>query len=191
MWRNERGLEATIVVVASGDEPRLSSLRDFEPLGPSRLKRRLAERGQHRFGELNEVQRAWWELLAEETRISLSQLLDYFLALDERPELEIVDQASREVDRLGLLPDPELFNRPQPAQIRRRLESNRQVLGRLQALSDRDRQLINDNIAREEPEGRVRLNAAMRRVRTLRRGRGGHPPSLGEAQELLGLRRTP
>ena len=29
VWRNEQGLEATIIVIAAGDEARLSSLREF------------------------------------------------------------------------------------------------------------------------------------------------------------------
>ena len=43
-WRNERGLEALIVVVARGDEAKLSSLEDFGTVTSRDLKRVLVER---------------------------------------------------------------------------------------------------------------------------------------------------
>jgi len=186
-WRNERGLEATIVVVAAGDEARLSSLRDFVPVTPATLKRRLAARAKARFGEVNEVQAEWWDVLGSDTLISLTQLADYFLALDGKPQLDVVDQATQELPRIGLLPDPELLNSRK--QIPRRLVANRDVLQRLQTLSDTDRKLIQNNIGREvDPATRTELQAGFRRVQQLRRGKA--TPSLGEAQRLLGLRRT-
>jgi hypothetical protein len=186
-WRNERGLTATIVVVADGDEARLSSLRDFVPITPATLKRRLASRAQARFGAVNEVQAEWWEVLGRDTLISLTELADYFLALDGKPQLDLVDQATQELPRIGLLPDPELLNSRK--QIPRRLAANRDVLQRLQTLSDTDRKLIQNNIGKEvDPAARNELQAGFRRVQQLRRGRA--TPSLGEAQRLLGLRKT-
>jgi len=186
-WRNERGLEATIVVVAAGDEARLSSLRDFVPVTPATLKRRLAARAKARFGEVNEVQAGWWDVLGSDTLISLTQLADYFLALDGKPQLDVVDQATQELPRIGLLPDPELLNSRK--QIPRRLAANRDVLQRLQTLSDTDRKLIQNNIGKEvDPAARAELQAGFRRVQQLRRGKA--TPALGEAQRLLGLRKT-
>jgi Helicase HerA, central domain len=186
-WRNERGLDATIVVVASGDEARLSSLRDFEAITPATLKHRLAERARERFGEVNEVQADWWDILGRDTLISLTELADYFLALDGKPQLDVVDQATQELPRIGLLPDPELLNHRK--QIMRRLSANRDVLQRLQTLSETDRKLIQSNIGKQiDPAARTALEAGFRRVQQLRRGKAS--PSLAEAQGLLGLRKA-
>lgn len=190
-WRNEPGLEATIVVIATGSESRLSSLNEFEEVGPHRLKRRLAERGIGRFGDVNEVQPLWWALLRDDARISLSELADYYLALDALDDQEVVTRASREIGRLGMLPDPELFNRPKRAQIKRRIEDNRKLAGRLQTLTERDRLVIAQTIASQEsPDDRDRLTTAYQRLRRMRREATPDPLNLVDAQALLGLRRA-
>lgn len=187
-WRNERGLEATIVVAAAGDEARLSSLREFAAITPATLKHRLAARARDRFGVINEVQAHWWKLVGGDPLISLSELADYFLALDGRPQLDIVDHATQELPRIGLLPDPDLLNNRN--QIARRLSANREVRQRLQTLSDADRRLIQKNIAAEvDVTKRGDLQAGFRRVQRLRLGQA--EPSLSEAQQLLGLRKAP
>jgi hypothetical protein len=186
-WRNERGLDATIVVLAAGDEARLSSLRDFVAITPAKLKQRLARRARDRFGKVNDVQADWWEILSRDTLISLSELADYYLALDGKPQLDVIDQATQELPRIGLLPDPGLLNNRK--QVQRRLVANRDVLQRLQTLSDTDRKLIQNNIGKEpDPAARTALQAGFRRVQQLRRGKAS--PSLAEAQQLLGLRKT-
>lgn len=190
-WRNEPDLEATIVVIATGSESRLSSLNEFEEVGPQRLKRRLAERGIGRFGEVNEVQPLWWALLKDDARISLSELADYYLALDGLEDQEVVARASREIGRLGMLPDPELFNRPKSAQIKRRIEDNRKLAGRLQTLTERDRLVIAQTIAAQEaPDDRDRLTLAYQQLRRMRREATPDPLNLADAQALLGLRRA-
>lgn len=190
-WRNERGLDATIIVVASGDEARLSSLSDFESVTPVTLKRRLAKRAETRFGQLNQVQADWWSILGEDSQVSLTELADYFLALDEIPQLDVVDQATQELPRIALLPDPELLNNRNRTQILRRLATNRDVRSRLQVLSDNDRKLIQSNITKQaDPGARITLQSGLRRVQQLRQGGGTTPPSLGDAQQLLGLRKS-
>jgi DNA helicase HerA-like ATPase len=189
-WRNEPSLEATIVVIAAGNESRLSSLNEFEEVGPRRLKRRLAERGIGRFADVNEVQPVWWTLLRDDARVSLSELADYYLALDVLEDQEIITRASREIGRLGMLPDPELFNRPRNAQIARRIEDNRRLVGRLQTLTERDRLVIAQTIASQEaPDDRDRLTGAYQRLRRMRRQATSEPLTLSEAQTLLGLSR--
>lgn len=186
-WRNERGLEATIVVIAAGEEARLSSLREFMGITPATLKRRLAARACERFGAINEVQGEWWRLVGTDPLISLSELADYFLALDGRPQLDIVDHATQELPRIGLLPDPDLLNNR--SQIGRRVSANREVRQRLQALSDSDRRLIQKNISEEsDATKRASLQAGFRRVQELRRGKA--QPVLDEAQQLLGMRKA-
>lgn len=189
-WRNERGLTATIVVIASGDEARLSSLHEFEQIGPAQLKERLARRASGRFGETNEVQGRWWELLKADPRVSFQELLDYFCALDVLEPADVVARASREMHRLGLLPDPAIFDNPRETTIRRRLELNRELVSRLQTLTAKDRGAIAANISAElEAERKTELNRAMRLLRQARRGeRGMEELTLTDAQSLFGLR---
>jgi hypothetical protein len=187
VWRNERGLEATIVVIAAGDEARLSSLRDFVGITPATLKSRLAARACERFGAINEVQAHWWDVVGADQLISLTELANYFLALDGRPQIDVVDHATQELPLIGLLPDPDLLNNRN--QIRRRVNANREVRQRLQTLSDTDRRLIQKNITGEaDATKRAGLQAGLRRVQQLRRGKA--QPSLGEAQRLLGMRKA-
>jgi hypothetical protein len=189
-WRNERGLDATIVVIASGEEARLSSLHDFDLIGPRQLKERLVRRAIAEFGETNDVQGRWWELLRADPRVSFRQLLDYYSALASLEPSEATTRASRELHRLGLLPDPALFDNPREAAVRRRLELNRELVVRLQTLTEKDRKVIAANIATEhDAAARNELNRALRLLREARRGaRGLEDLTLSAAQDLFGAR---
>jgi hypothetical protein len=191
LWRNQRGLDATIVVVASGDEARLSSLHDFDIIGPSQLKRRLVRRASTQLGETNDVQGRWWETLGSDDRISFRQLLDYYGALAQLEPAEAIARASREVHRIGLLPDPALFDNPRDAAIARRLDLNRELVSRLQTLTEKDRGAIAANIgAEQDSQQRAALNRALRLLRQARRGeRGLDELTLADAQALFGVRR--
>ena len=191
-WRNERGLDATIVVIATGDEARLSSLHDFEQIGPTRLKSRLVRHVLNEHADLNEVQGRWWKMLRSDARISFSQLLDYYSALPEETA-GFVRQTSRELHRLGLLPDPGVFDNPKEAAIRRRLELNRDLVARLQTLTDKDRGIIAKNIANEQDaERKSTLTKSFRSLQQLRRGEfSGAQLDFDDARALLGIRKPP
>jgi len=191
-WRNERGLEATIVVLATGEEARLSSLHDFELIGPTRLKARLVRHVLNSQPDMNEVQGRWWNLLRTDARISFTQLLDYYAALPVDP-VAFTGQASRELYRLGLLSDPAIFDDPKEPAIRRRLELNRELVGRLQTLTDKDRGLIANNITSEQsPERKTELTKTFRLLQRLRRGELDDTQlTVSDAQALLGIRRAP
>ncbi len=190
-WRNERELKATIVVVAAADVAKLSSLQDFEHITSRGLKQLLARQVLGAQASANEVQGRWWTLLRDDERISLGQLVDYYSTLESLPEADFIVQASREIHRLGLLPDPALFDNPRESAIRRRVQDNRDLLGRLQTLTEQDRKTIADNIGNEqEPAQRARLTRSLRHLRELRRGGHGlNRLSLQDAQELLAIRR--
>ena len=189
-WRNERGLNATIVVIAAGDEARLSSLHDFEQIGPSRLKGRLVRHVLNDHTDLNEVQGRWWNMLRSDAQISFSQLLDYYSALPGDTS-GFVRQTSRELHRLGLLSDPAVFDNANDAAIRRRLDRNRDLVGRLQTLTDKDRGIIAKNIAEEQDlERKSNLRKSFRSLQQLRRGESeGTRLDLGDAEALLGIRK--
>jgi hypothetical protein len=190
-WRNQRELDATIVVVAAADVAKLSSLQDFEHITSRALKEQLARQVLGAQGSANEVQGRWWRLLRDDERVSLGQLVDYYATLEPLPEADFIVQASREIHRLGLLPDPALFDNPRESAIRRRMQDNRELLGRLQTLTEQDRKIIANNIGNEQDvTQRARLARSLRHLRQLRRG--GHGLDrlpLQDAQDLLAIRR--
>jgi hypothetical protein len=190
-WRNQPGLEATIVVVATGEEARLSSLHDFELVGPTRLKGRLTRFVLSQQPEMNEVQGRWWTLLRSDSRISFTQLVDYYCALPA-DAVGFKTESSRELHRLGLLPDPALFDDPKEAAVRRRVELNRDLVSRLQTLTDKDRGIIAANITGEHaPDRRTALTRSFRMLQRLRRGELDDAQlTVADAQALLGIRRV-
>lgn len=190
-WRNQRDLEATVVVVAAADVAKLSSLQDFEHITSRGLKHLLVRQVLGAQAGANEVQGRWWTLLRDDERISLGQLVDYYTTLEPLPEAEFIVQASREIHRLGLLPDPALFDDPRDSVIRRRVRDNRELLSRLQTLTEQDRKIIANNI-REEQEvpQRLRLTRSLGHLRQVRRGgQDLDRLSFQDAQELLTIRR--
>ena len=191
-WRNEPGLDATIVVIATGDEARLSSLHDFEQIGPTRLKARLVRHVLNEHADLNEVQGRWWNMLRKDARISFRQLVEYYSALPTETGA-FVRQASRELHRLGLLQDPGVFDNPKEVAIRRRLDRNRDLVTRLQTLTDKDRGIIAKNIANEQNADRKStLRRSFRSLQRLRRGEFSDAQlDLDGAEALLGIRKPP
>ena len=105
-WRNERDLEALIVVVARGDEPKLSSLEDFGTVTSQDLKNALVERAMGGPAGENDVQTRLWQILAEDDAVGLGQLVDYYLSLESKDSTDFKTASFRELHRVGLLPDP-------------------------------------------------------------------------------------
>lgn len=190
-WRNDRELAAIIVVVATGDEAKLTSLEEFDHITSRNLKAVLVDRALGEKAGANEVQSRWWRLLGDDDTISLGQLVDYYLSLFGLPDAEFVARSAREVHRLGLLPDPALFNDPNEKAVSRRVGQNRDLVRRLQTLSEKDRKTIASNIATEDSKEKKKvLNAALRRLRELRwGGQGLADLNLDDAQGLLGIRK--
>ena len=61
-WRNDRDLKALIVVIAHGDEAKLSSLEDFSAITSRELKDILVRRALGEEAGQNEVQARWWRI---------------------------------------------------------------------------------------------------------------------------------
>ena len=80
-WRNDRDLDALIVVIARGDEAKLSSLEDFWTVTSQDLKGTLVERALGGPAGENDVQTRLWEMLANDRAVGLGQLVDYYLSL--------------------------------------------------------------------------------------------------------------
>ena len=161
-WRNERDLEALIVVVARGDEAKLSSLEDFGMVTSQDLKSALVERAMGGPVGENEVQTLLWQILAEDHAVGLGPLVDYYLSLEGKDSTDFKTASSRELHRVGLLPDPALFGSPTPAAMRKRLQSNREIVERLQMLTPKDRRTIKQVVEAEtDLDERAKLREAL------------------------------
>ena len=154
-WRNQRDLDALIVVVARGDEAKLSSLEDFWTVTSHDLKGVLIDRAMGGPAGENEVQARLWQMLADDDAVGLGQLVDYYLSLEGRDGTEFKNASSRELHRLGLLPDSSLFDHTHASAMATRLRSNREIVERLQMLTPKDRRTIKQG-SRRRPAPRKR-----------------------------------
>jgi len=191
-WRNERDLEALIVVIAQGDEAKLSSLEDFGTITSKDLKRVLVERALGGPGGANEVQGLWWGMLADDETIGLGQLVDYYSALDGKEGADYKAATSRDLFRLGLLPDPAFFDSPKPAALRKRLDANRDLVARLQTLTPKDRRTIKQVVDGEaDPARKAGLQKALEQLhRTRWEGKGMGAIDFEAAERLMKARST-
>lgn len=172
-WRNERGLEALIVVVARGDEAKLSSLEDFGTVTSQDLKRVLVERAMGGPAGENDVQTLLWQMLAKDDAVGLGQLVDYYLSLEGKDGADFKTASSRELHRLGLLPDRALFDNPKAPAMQKRLLSNREIVERLQMLTPKDRRTIKQVVEAEgDPAEKTKLHEALDQLHRTRSAGG-------------------
>ena len=184
-WRNQRGLDALIVVISESDQAKLTSLEDFVLIGPSNLRRLLVERAELESSDVNDVLPRWWGIVGLDEQISFSDLLDYYLALDGLSPEEVKTEAGTRINMLGLLPDPAFFDDPSEKQLRRQLEENRSLALRLANFSEDDRAKVDAALAAEENSARrAGLRAHLRTLQKYRRG-GEMALSASDARQLL------
>lgn len=191
-WRNDRGLKALIVVVAHGDEAKLSSLQDFSAITSRELKDILVSRALGEEAGQSEVQSRWWRLLKVDDSVGLAPLIDYYTALAGKTGHDYLDASSREIAHLGLLPDHEFFNDPHDAAVKRRMERNRDLSTRLQMLNAQDRRRITDVLqAEKDDDARKALQEALSQLdRTRVEGGGGSTAVSFQAADRLVRART-
>ena len=168
---------------------KLTSLEDFFPVGPSRLRGLLIEHACTKFSEPNEVLPRWWQIIGSDEQISFLDLIDYYLALSDLDGRALRDRAALEINRLGLLPDPAFFNKPTKVQLRKRLRDNRAIALRLANFSEEDRQRVGKVLSEEsDAEQRTHLRHLLRRLQDYRRG-GPLSLTASDARQLLNIRR--
>lgn len=189
-WRNDPDLKALIVVIAHGDEAKLSSLEDFSAITSRELKDILVRRALGEEAGQNEVQARWWQLLDGDDSVGLAPLIDYYTSLAGKTGQDFLDASSREIYHLGLLPDAEFFNDHHEAAVRRRLERNRELSSRLQMLNAQDRRRITDVLEAETDDGaRKELQEVLSQLdRTRVEGGGGKTISFEAADRLVRAR---
>jgi hypothetical protein len=191
-WRNERDLKALIVVIAHGDEAKLSSLEDFSAITSRELKAILVHRALGEEAGQNEVQSRWWRTLDDDDSVGLAPLIDYYTALAGKTGQDFLDASSREIHHLGLLPDAEFFNDHHEAAVKRRLERNRELSSRLQMFNAQDRRRITEVLQAEiDGDARKALQEALSQLdRTRVEGGGGKTVSFQAADRLVRARVT-
>lgn len=188
-WRNDRDLKALIVVIAHGDEAKLSSLEDFSAITSRELKGVLVNRALREEAGQSEVQSRWWRHLGDDDSIGLAPLIDYYAALAGKTEHDFLEASSRMIYHLGLLPDHELFNDPKPAAVQRRLERNRDLSQRLQMLNAQDRRRITEVLAAEtDDDARKSLQEALSQLDRMRVEGGSDAISFQAAERLVRAR---
>lgn len=191
-WRNDPSMSALIVVIAHGDEAKLSSLEDFATITSRDLKEILLKGavGDEKRAGQNDVQMRWWSLLARDNTIGLGQLMDYYLALQPLEGKEFLEASSREIFRLGLLPDPQLFDDPKESTVRERFQRNRELITTLQMLTPQDRRVIAQAVeAEEDTEEKKRLRIAIQQLERVRwEGEGLDKILFQDAERLLSTR---
>jgi hypothetical protein len=188
-WRNERGLDALIVVIADFDAAKLTSLEDFTHVGPTILREILVERAAAQFADLNDVLPMWWTVLRNDGQVSLSDLVDYYLGLAPLAGVELRDAAAVQINRLGLLPDPNFFNGANEPTLIKKLADNRDLALRLTNFSEEDRQRVEKALAQEPDDTRrAVLRGRLRDLQKYRRG-GQLDLTATDASQLLQMRR--
>jgi hypothetical protein len=188
LWRNTADLAALIVVITEEDGARLTSLEEFAPIGPSRLRRLLVGWAVAEFGNFNEVLPRWWEIIGGDEQISFSDLVDYFSVLEPLDGDEVKGQSAQQINRLGLLPDPGFFDNPGERQLRANLEDNQTLALRLANFSEEDRERVNSVLnAETSASRRADLRRRLRELQDYRRG-GQLSLTAAEARELLKIR---
>lgn len=191
-WRNERDLKALIVVVARGDEAKLSSLEDFDSITSQNLKNALVDRAMAGPAGKNDAQRFLWEMLAKDDLIGLGQLVDYYLALSQKDTQEFKTASWSELYRVGLLPDRSLFDDAKRAAMRKRLQSNRELVERLQLLTPRDRLTIKQVVETETNRTKKeKLRKALDQLHRTRSTGAKGAIDYEQAQRLIKLRTKP
>ena len=190
-WRNQPGL-SNIVVVAAADLPKLTSFAELGEVSSADLKRLLCKRaGQEisAFEEHNNVQITWWDQLAHDDRVSLAESLDYYLAQVDLPFAERLQSSTRDLWKLGLIPDDHLFDAPQRQGIRRRVTENRKLMDTISQMTPPTRKKVADRIAREPNQAqRQRFGLVFRDIQALYDG-GGQALQRLQMEDVIALLR--
>jgi len=191
-WRNERDLDGLIVVIAHGDEPKLSSLEEFASVTPKDLKADLVRKAQSMFAPLNEVQGAWWTVIGKDPGFSLVDMLFYFKDLEGLEGADLKFATVGRLPNLGLLSDPDFFASVSPSALKSRVDRHRDVRTRVRALSPSDRVLIKNSIDAEKDEAKQKsLQATLQILLKSRWSTNGDLEiGLEDAEKLLKAKST-
>lgn len=139
-WRNDPKVAEAVVVIALGEEERLGTFHRFVEVQDHDLYREICATAHETLCP-NDVQTHWWTVLGRPDvmrQLSVQRLASYFVFLESRPKQ--IPEASRDrLYLLGLLPSRSFFERSSPAELLRSFNANRQLINRIEILSNADR----------------------------------------------------
>ncbi|MEQ1907443.1 MAG: hypothetical protein ABMA15_01385 [Vicinamibacterales bacterium] len=164
-WRNDPKVTETVVVVALGEEERLGTFHRFTEVQDHDLYKEICALAKATLCP-NDVQTHWWAVLARPEamrQLSVHRLASYFVFLESQPKQ--IPEASRDgLYLLGLLPSKGFFERSTPAELLRNFNANRQLINRIEILSNADRDRLGRGVDSATDAERPRLLATLGKV---------------------------
>lgn len=164
-WRNDSNVTESVIIVSFGEEERLGSFHRFTEVRDRDIYQEICEIASSSVCP-NEVLKRWWQVLARadvRRQISVYRLASYLLYLKGRPGK--IPEASREgLFHLGLLPSKEFFEHSTPAQLKRNLNDNRLLIGRIEVLANADRDRLSRSIETANSTQRQKYQKILGRI---------------------------
>ena len=164
-WRNDPKVTEAIVVIALGEEERLGTFHRFVEVQDRDLYREICAIAEATVCP-NDVQTQWWSVLAKPEvmrQLSVQRLASYFVFLESQPKQ--IPEASRDgLYLLGLLPSRSFFERSSPAELLRSFNANRQLINRIEILSNADRDRLGRGVDAATDAERPKLLATLGKV---------------------------
>lgn len=164
-WRNDREVSEAVVIIALGEEERLGTFHRFTEVQDRDLYREICRIAKETLCP-NDVQTHWWTVLSKPEvmrQLSVFRLASYFVFLESKPKQ--IPEASRDgLYLLGLLPSKGFFEHATPAELLRTFYANRQLIGRIEILSNADRDRLGRGVDGASEEQRTTLLGTLGKV---------------------------
>jgi hypothetical protein len=164
-WRNDPKVSEAIVIIALGEEERLGTFHRFSEVQDHDLYREICAIAKESLCP-NDVQTHWWSVLARPEvmrQLSVYRLASYFVFLESHPK-QIPETSRDGLYLLGLLPSKSFFERSTPAELLRSFYANRQLINRIEILSNADRDRLGRSVDAASDAERPKLLAILGKV---------------------------
>jgi hypothetical protein len=188
VWRNDPKVSDPVVIVSGSEEERLGTFHRFTEIRDHDLYLGVCEKSLKEICP-NEVLKRWWNLLRRPEIIrqtSVYRLASYYLYVKGRPA-EVPDASRDGVYLLGLLPSRAMFEQPTASQLFRNFITNKQLVNRIEILSNPDRDRLGRAVTNASAGGKARFQAILGKL--LKYSRSGSDQDRGKltAEEVSAL----
>jgi hypothetical protein len=185
-WRNDPSVSDPIVVVSFAEEEKLGTFHRFAPIRDQHLYQTLCERARRDLAP-NQVLAAWWDVMARREimrQLSVRRLAEYVLYLNSNTQ-RLPDAAREGLYILSLLPSHTFFDHASSNQLFKQFQANRQLLSRIETLSNTDRNRLSRSLEALSGPQKAKLQTTIGRV--LRYNRSGRDEDRRElwAEDIL------
>lgn len=187
-WRNDPRITETVVVIAFGEEERLGSFHRFTEVRDRDLYDQICQLASDTLCP-NKVQNDWWSVLKKadvRRQLSVYRLASYVLYLQSRPK-HIPDASREGLFHLGLLPAKEFFEHASPVQLFQNYKANRQLINRIEVLSNSDRDRLNRGAEAADSSERSQLLDTLGKVLKYNRSGSNEDRQLLNAEDVRAL----